>query len=169
MAKHKSPAQVTVAPLFEKSAFEKMVDKYKLPAAAALTVIVAWVLWNHFSVRAGQRKLDQSWERLVASTTPDMLTRLPSAAPDVLAGLAVELNDKESGPWARLLEIQERIDGRDFDGALAALTALRSDHPEHPIVAEKRMVGGESMSMADHLQRVAEERKAWEAQHPELF
>lgn len=169
MAKHKSPSQVTVAPLFEKSAFEKMVDKYKVPALAVLVTIVGWVLWSHFSARSGQRKLDQSWEKLVSSTTPDMLTRLPSASPDVLAGLAVELNDKESGPWARLLEIQKRIDQRDFDGALASLTALKSDHPAHPIVTEKVLIDGQEESMADHLQRVAQERKAWEAQHPELF
>jgi peptidyl-prolyl cis-trans isomerase B (cyclophilin B) len=169
MAKHKAPAQVTVAPLFEKSPFEKLVDKYKVPALGVLAAVVAWVLWDHFATRSGQRKLDQSWERLIASTSPDFLTRLPTAPPDVLARLAVELNDKESGPWARVLEIQERIDERDFDGALAAITALKSDHPNHPAVADKVLVQGESVSMADQLQRVAEQRKAWEAEHPGLF
>jgi peptidyl-prolyl cis-trans isomerase B (cyclophilin B) len=169
MAKHKSPAQVTVAPLFEKSLFEKWVDKYKYPALGVLTAAVVWVIWDHYSDKAGQRKLDRSWETLTAKTSPHFATRLPSAPPDVLAGLAVELNGQESGPWARLLEIQARIDERDFDGALAALTSLRSDYPTHPIVTEKRKVEGREESIAEHLQRVAEQRKAWESDHSSLF
>lgn len=169
MTKHKSPAQVTVAPLFEKSAFERWVERYKFPALGILTAVVIWVLWNHYSGKAGQRQLDLSWEALAAQTTPHFATRLPSAPPDVLAGLAVQLNGQESGPWARLLEIQGRIDERDYDGALAAITALRSDDADHQIVVGKHLVEGREESIADHLQRVAEQRKVWEAAHPGLF
>jgi len=169
MAKHKAPTEVTVAPLFEKSTLEKAFDKYKLPGAAVLVAIVAWIVFNHLAGLRSRQELHQSWEKLLAATTPDPFTRLPSASAEVLAGLAEDLRDEESGPWARLLEIEQRLEERDFDGALQAIEMLRRERPDHPLVAEPVQVGDRRETVVDRLERVAQERKAWEAQHPGLF
>jgi cyclophilin family peptidyl-prolyl cis-trans isomerase len=169
MAKHKAPTEVTVAPLFEKSALEKAFDKYKGPAIAVIATAVAWVLFNHFSQLRNREELDESWEQLVSVATPDPMTRLPTAPPEILASLASDLDDRASGPWIRLLEIQRRISDRDYDGALAALQTLRTRHPEHPLVTQAYQVGDEVGTVADRLQRVVEERMAWEGQHSSLF
>jgi len=169
MSKHKAPAEVTVAPLFEKSRAEQVFDKYKVPAAAVIAVVVAWILFDHYTARQSQQKLDQSWEAVVAGTTPDMLTRLPTAPPENLAALAESLRDEASGPWARLLEVNQRLSERDYDGALSALATLSSQHPDHPLVTHPVPAGDEVATVVERLQRVAEQRKAWEAEHPELF
>lgn len=169
MAKHKAPVEVTVAPLFEKSRLEQTFDKYKMPAAGVVLVVVAWVLFSHYRVRQGQQKLDQSWEALVAGTTPDALTRLPTASPETLAGLAESLRNEASGPWARLLEVHQRLSERDYDGALSALATLRIEHPDHSLVTEPVQTGDEIATVVERLERVAGERKAWDAEHPGLF
>jgi cyclophilin family peptidyl-prolyl cis-trans isomerase len=169
MAKHKAPTEVTVAPLFEKSTLEKAFDKYKGPAAAVIVVAVGWVLFKHFTAQKNRERLDQSWQAVIERTEPDMLTRLPTAPPAQLAGLAEDLRDQESGPWVRLLEVQARITERDYEGALATIQTLRAEHPDHPLVSTAYQVGDEVYTVTDRLQRVAEERQAWEAQHSGLF
>jgi cyclophilin family peptidyl-prolyl cis-trans isomerase len=169
MAKHKAPTEVTVAPLFEKSTLEKAFDKYKGPAIAVIATAVAWVLFNHFSQQRSRQELDKSWESLVNVTTTDPMTRLPTAPAATLADLATQLDDRPSGPWIRLLEVQKRISDRDYAGALAALDTLRTEHPDHPIVTQAYPVGDEVTTVADRLQRVVEERMAWEGGQPGLF
>jgi cyclophilin family peptidyl-prolyl cis-trans isomerase len=169
MAKHKAPTEVTVAPLFEKSTLEKTFDRFKYPVAALILVIVAWVVFNHVSQLRSRQERHQSWETLLAATTPDPLTRLPSASAETLAGVAEELKGEESGPWARLLEIEQRLEDRDFDGALQAIEALRRDRPDHALVSEPVQAGEERMTVLDRLERVARERKTWEAERPGLF
>jgi len=119
--------------------------------------------------RQQSRRSSTELEALIQVTTPDMFTRLPSASPETLAGLAESLKDRESGPWARLLEIQKRLEGHDFDGALAAIASLRSEHPNHLIVTQAFETDGQTSTLVDRLQQAAMERKDWEAAHPELF
>jgi peptidyl-prolyl cis-trans isomerase B (cyclophilin B) len=170
MAKHKSSTQVTVAPLFEKSPLEKALDRIKIPAIGLITVVVAWVLFTHRSKTADTQQVDQSWAAFYAGTSPDPMTGLPSGSPDAMAQLATELEGKQSGPWARLVQAQAHLKQRDFDGALEAIAQLKREYPTHPLVnSPQPLPDGGTATVADHLQSAVEAQKAWEAAHPQLF
>lgn len=169
MAKHKAPSEVTVAPLFEKSTAEQMLDKFKVPAAVAVLAVVALVLFWNMSKKNAARALDESWAALIDQTEPDPYTRLPSADPEVLASLAGELKGRESGPWARLLEVNRRMEDRDFKGALQAIETLRSDYPDHALVQSRLPNGDEESTVVDHLESSARAQMTWESEHPGIF
>jgi cyclophilin family peptidyl-prolyl cis-trans isomerase len=170
MAKHKVPTQVTVAPLFEKSELEKFVDRLKVPAGVVLIAVVGWVLYKNFAEQAEQATLDRGWETLLSGTTPDPYTRLPAAEPEKLQALADDLVGHDSGPWARLLEAQAKLEKRDFEGSLAALDALRREYPNHSlVVAVQPLADGSTGTVVGHLEAMVRGQQAWEAEHPELF
>lgn len=170
MAKHKASTQVTVAPLFEKSTLEKTLDRIKVPALGVIAVVVAWVLYSNLTRQAGAREVDESWATFAGGTTPDPMTGLPSGSPAALATLADGLKGRESGPWARLVQVQACMQDRNYDGALAAIAQLKSEYPSHPLVKEPQpLPDGSTATVADHLQAMAEAQKSWEAAHPELF
>lgn len=170
MAKHKASTEVTVAPLFEKSALEQTLDKIKMPAIAVIAVVVAWVLYTNLSRQAGEKRVDESWATFAAGTTQDPLTGLPSGSPEALAGLAQELQGQESGPWARLIQARASLEARDFDAALQALSALESEYPNHTLVKTPQpLPDGSTATVVGHLRSMAEKQQAWEAGHAELF
>ncbi len=169
MAKHRAPTEVTIAPLFEKSALEQSLDRVKIPALLLLVAVVAWVLYSHLSKQSARDELDKSWTTLIESTSPDPLTGLPSAPPEKLASLAADLRGTSPGPWVRLLEAQSRLETRDFAGAGQALARLREEHPQHFLVAERLDSGSGERSVTDSMEQVARSQQAWEQQHDELF
>lgn len=170
MAKHKASTQVTVAPLFEKSALEKSLDRVKVPAIAVVAIVVAWVIFTHQSKKADTHQVDQSWATFYAETTPDPVTGLPSGTPASLAKLSTELAGKESGPWARLIQAQACLKSHDFDGAQDAIAQLKREYPSHPLVKSAQpLPEGGTATVADHLLSMVVAQKAWEAAHPELF
>jgi peptidyl-prolyl cis-trans isomerase B (cyclophilin B) len=170
MAKHKASTSVTVAPLFEKSPLEKTIDRIKLPALAVIAVIVAWVLYGNFSRQSRAEAVDAGWEAFALGTTPDPMSGLPSGTPAGLEKLATDLQGREPGPWARLVQAQACLKERDFDGAVAAIGRLKAEYPTHPlVVAPQPLADGGSATVADHLLARIEAQKAWEAAHPELF
>jgi cyclophilin family peptidyl-prolyl cis-trans isomerase len=170
MAKHKASTQVTVAPLFEKSALEQTLDRIKVPALGVIAVVVVWVLYTNLTRQAATREVDESWATFAGGTAPDPMTGLPSGSPEDLARLADGLKGKESGPWARLVQAQACLQDRDYDGALEAIARLRSEYPAHALVKDPQpLPDGSTATVADHLQAMAEAQRAWEAAHPELF
>jgi peptidyl-prolyl cis-trans isomerase B (cyclophilin B) len=170
MAKHKASTQVTVAPLFEKSPLERAIDRIKVPALGVITVVVAWVLFTHQSKKADTHQVDQSWAAFYAGTTPDPMTGLPSGTPAALAKLSTDLEGKESGPWARLIQAQACLKARDFDGAQEAIARLKREYPTHSLVQSAQpLPEGGTATVADHLQSMVEAQRTWEAAHPELF
>lgn len=170
MAKHKASTQVTVAPLFEKSALEQALDRVKVPAMAVVVAVVTWVLYDNWNRQAGSREVDQSWAAFAAGTTPDPLTGIPTGTPADLGKLAADLQGKESGPWALLVQAQACMKARDYDGAMASIDQLKREYPSHPLVKDAQpLPDGASATVADHLAARAEAQKAWESAHPELF
>lgn len=170
MAKHKASTEVTVAPLFERTALEKSIDRIKMPALAVIVAVVVWVLYGNYTRQAKADALDASWAAFAARTSPDPMTGLPSGAPSELDQLATDLQGKEAGPWVRLVQAQACLEERDFDGALAAIARLKAEYPTHPLVVTPQpLADGGSATVVDHLQSRAEAQKAWEAAHPQLF
>ena len=170
MAKHKASTEVTVAPLFEKSALEQAIDKIKVPAMVVISVLIAWVLYSNVSKQAGAREVDASWATFAAGTTQDPLTGLPTGDPSALASLADGLRGKESGPWARLVQAEACLKDRDFDGALQAIAHLKSEYPTHPLVTTAHpLPDGGTATVADRLEATVRLQQAWEAEHPGLF
>lgn len=170
MPKHKASTEVTVAPLFEKSALEQTFDKIKMPALAVIAVVVAWVLYSNVTKQASQEAINESWAAFAVNTSPDPMSGLPTGSPETLAGLAEDLRGQASAPWTRLVQAQASLGARDFDGALKAIAALKSEYPTHPLVTRAQPLGdGTTATVADHLQAMAEQQKAWESAHAELF
>lgn len=170
MAKHKASTEVTVAPLFEKTALEKTVDRYKVPVIVMLTALVAWVLYTNLSRQAAEKDMDESWNAFYSGTTPDAMTGLPSGTPAGLATLADSLEGHPSGPWARLVQAQTCLEQQDFDGCLAAVAKLKAEYPKHTLVVTPHtLADGTSATVADHLSAMATAQRAWEAAHVELF
>ncbi len=169
MTKHKAPTEVSIAPLFEKSGLERFFDRIKVPALGGMGIIVAWVLYSHLTERAERSTLSKSWGALIEQTSPDPFTNLPSAPPERLDALATELKDTQTGPWARLLEAQARLDAKDYAGVQKALATLQEEHPDHLLVQEKFDTGSASVSLAEYLDGVAREQQTWEEEHAQLF
>lgn len=170
MAKHKASTEVTVAPLFEKSALEKTIDRVKVPAIGVLSVIAAWVLYSNYTKQAAATAMDASWAAFAAGTTPDPMSGLPTGTPAALEKLAADLRGRDPGPWARLIQAQASLEERDFDGALSALASLKSEYPDHAlVVAPHSLADGSQTTVFAHLQATIEAQKAWEAANPDLF
>src|SRR5688572_13446546 len=137
MAQHKAPTAVTVAPLTERTAFERWVARYWVHASLVFLVIAGWVAYRHYADRKVVQQKDKSWERITSQTTVDQRSGLPTGTPEVLAGLATELKGTAAGPSARMLEIHARIDARDYAGAKSAIDNLTAEYPAHPWVTSK--------------------------------
>lgn len=169
MTKHKAPTEVTLAPLFEKSRLELLLDRIKVPALGGLGVIVAWVVYSHFAQRTERDTLDRSWGALIDQTTPDPLTGLPSAAPERLEALAADLQGTRTGPWTRLLEAHARMDTKDYPGVQTALGVLRQEYPDHLIVRGHFDTGTATVTLTEFLEGVARAQQTWEGEHSALF
>lgn len=171
MAQHKAPTAVTVAPLTEQTAFEKWVSRYWVHASLVILVIAGWVTYRHYQAQKVVAQMDTSWSRVTAQTTLDQRSGLPTATPEVLAGLATELKGTAAGPSARVLEIHAKIDARDYAGAKSAIESLKAEYPTHPWVSSKYSFrdGASEQTLPEQLALVVDEKQTWESAHPDLW
>jgi cyclophilin family peptidyl-prolyl cis-trans isomerase len=171
MAQHKAPTSVSVAPLGEKSPFEQFISRYWIHGVIVLAGVLGIVIYRHQKERSIAQVRDVSWGRIDGQTSPDQYTKIPTAPPDVLASLSTELRQTDAGPSARLLEIRARMESHDFDGAAQALQTLRADFKEHPLVTTAYVFaeGEAPETMPDHLGKLIQLQKSWDAGHPEWF
>jgi cyclophilin family peptidyl-prolyl cis-trans isomerase len=108
---------------------------------------------------------------LSGQTTLDQRSGVPTAKPEVLAGLSTELKGSAAGASARMLEVHAKLDARDYTGAKAALSALKAEYPAHPwsSTAFAFDEAGDAKTLAEHLDRVISERETWDPAHPDLW
>lgn len=166
---HKSATSVTLAPLAEKSTFALFVSKYWIHGLGLFLAIAGYVIYRHQAETTRQAARDKSWEAVDSRTDLAGFPRIPTAPPEVMASLATELKGTDAGPWSRWLEANALLGERKFDEAKAALDALRTEYPEHPLVKQVWAVDGTSESLVAAWTSGIAARKAWEEQHPSLF
>jgi cyclophilin family peptidyl-prolyl cis-trans isomerase len=170
MRRHKPATAVTVAPQTEKTPFGELVERYwKLGLGLAVVVIAGILISQYFEHQEG-RVRDGSWERLLAQTQMKPYPRIPTADPAVLANVAADLRGQHAGPWAKLLEVNARLEADDSEGAQAAAQELIRSYPEHPLVRETYGFPHEvaPVSIVQHLVNTIDRKEAWDAQHPEF-
>ena len=169
--KHKAPTSVTLAPLAEASGFDRFVQKYWLFGVIAAVAITAAAVLSQQAKQKTVKARDDSWDKLASRTTPDPLTRVPSAPPEVLTGLASELKGSDAAPWVRWIEANTQVSKHDYAAANAALATLRQEYPQHALNSDKWDFGdGEPPSTAsEHLSSVIQKQIVWEVAHGGLF
>jgi cyclophilin family peptidyl-prolyl cis-trans isomerase len=168
--KHKAPTQITLAPLAEPTGLERIVQRYWVFGVVAAIAITATVIFRVQMTQKAEAARKDSWDKFATRTNPDQLTRVPTAAPEVLAGLAGELKPTEAGPWARWIEAQAMFAKHDYAGAKASLETLRTDFPKHSLVVDAWDFGdGAKATAVDHLLATIDKQRQWETDHPRLF
>lgn len=169
MAKHKAPTQVTLVPVEEKSALAEFVEKYWKLGALLAVIITASILVVQYMNQKERAAVDESWNTLMAAIEETGAGF--TGDPDELARLTAELKDTVAGPWGLFLTAQNlRADGR-YEEALSTLSSIRTQYPQHPLVAEKHTYGESvtPLSLVEHLGRMYGAEKSWRDEHPRFF
>lgn len=171
MAQHKAPTAVTIAPTSAETPLQPLVQRFWIPAAFVAVAVAGAILFWQWKKQQTQAEARSTWGQLASKLSTDPATRLPEADPAVMSQIAVQERDNATGAWARLLEARGYADRKSFDQALAALDALRAEHPEHPLVRQSYPVvaGAASQSVIDLMQASLRAQKEWEATHSSLF
>lgn len=145
-------------------------SKLWLPVAVAVVIAALWVMVRHFQEGKSLEAVQASWNQLMRVTEPDPATGVLRGDADALARVAEDQGGGPSGPWARLLEVTQRLDEWDHEGARSALQRLRSEHPDHFLVAQPVVQGaGSTLTIADNLGGFIDRQQTWYTSHPELF
>ena len=170
MRGHKPATAVTVAPQTQRTPFGESVERHWKLGLGLAGVVIAWILVSQYLKHQEGRVRDGSWERLLAQTQMKPYPRIPTAEPGVLANVASELQGQHAGPWAKLLEVNARLETGDTEGAKAAAQDLIRLYPEHPLVRETYGFAHEPapVSIVQHLVNTIERKSSWEAEHPEF-
>jgi cyclophilin family peptidyl-prolyl cis-trans isomerase len=168
---HKAATSVTLAPLQEKSALETFVFRYWKHAAALVLAVTIGILVAHQRAQATRAERAVGWDTIATRATIDPFTRTLQADPQTWAGLADELKGRDAGPWARLMQANRLVDDRKYDEARAALSQLRTDYPQHPLVTDAWQASENEagLSLIALIEKRLQERGAWEAARPTLF
>jgi cyclophilin family peptidyl-prolyl cis-trans isomerase len=185
MAKHKAATSVTIASTTEQTAFHLFVERNWKSALVVFLVVSATIIIRQCVSKQATVSATESWERLGAEVSfgggrsnVDFASGWPNTndisflgQASALADLAADLGDDPAGPWAKALEVAQRVDSRDYDGARAALMELQEQHPEHPVVSQlyRFDADGAPQGLATFVQERLQEIDAWETAHPLLF
>ncbi|MDF1797834.1 MAG: peptidylprolyl isomerase [Planctomycetota bacterium] len=174
MADHKAPPQVTIAPYEEASQLQQMVDTYWKPFLGVAVVLAALIVWQQSSQHAAEKELDASWDSLSARVELAGIgstTQLPSAAVLDQALASDGVKGTVAAPWAMALKVQTLLEGKDWDGAEAALAALESAYPDHFLVKAKLPVGsdGALATIPEQQRALISSRRQFESTHVNLF
>lgn len=172
--KHAAPTQVSIAPLKEESALEQFVAQYWKPALAIGICVTAWVLIGQYRSEQAKASEDQSWNTLAGHVEIErVLFSSESNDSPPLDQAVDEVNGSVAGPWARAVQVRQKLNIGDVEGAELALNQLESDFPSHVLTSAQFDVGGEdesaTTSIVANLRSAIESEKAWRAANPRLF
>lgn len=171
MAQHKAPTAVTIAPVQEKSGFAEFVDRYwKLGVLAALAV-AGFLLYRQHAQRTAEETDAATWAKLMAVTSRDPMTGMPTAHPEDLVAVADQVVGSSAGPWALYLAATAFVGDQKFDDAKQQLARIRREYPTHSLVVDPVASEPDAprMSLIDGLEARVDAQIAWRTQHPTLF
>lgn len=166
---HKSATSVTLAPLAERSPFERFVQRYWVHAAILFAVVAGWILYSHQRSEQRQQARDQSWNKVIERTQLDPATRVPTGDPAVFESLAGELSGTEAGPWMLWLQARSLASKREYDAATATLGKLRTEYPTHLLASAGWGPSGSASTLLETWKVGLESRLAFEKQHANVF
>ncbi len=169
---HKAATQITIASTEDESILSEWVQRFWKPAVGLAVLIAAAVLGKEYVDSKAAEDRASSWNRLredVKFSSGFGGLETPSAG--VLASVADELGGTPAGPWARILEVRQRIDDGEYDAAAASLRTLQDEYPNHPLVKEVFQFGEDesSRTLQEHLLARMDGVRRWEADHASLF
>ena len=170
---HKAPTQVTIATIDDESALQDFVSRYWKLAAVVAVVVVAAILGSQYVNQQAEKEKVASWERFSEDVTlgSSLFGGVTTPSATVLADLSADIQGTPAGPWARALEVHQRVEDGDYNGAAEALRVLEEEYPTHPIVVDVlRFAEEESpMTLSDHLFERMDAVGIWEKGHEFLF
>src|SRR5262245_40828806 len=135
MAEHKAPTAVTIAPTREASGLQLWLARYWVHLLILAACVGGAILFLEHQKRQKVATAKSTWGELASKITSDPMTRMLEGDPAVMSQVAQAQRDNATGAWARLLEARGYLDAQQYDQALAALQQLRTEHPNHPLVA----------------------------------
>lgn len=166
---HKSATAVTLAPLAERSPFERFVQKYWIHGAVLFALVSGWILFSHQQKEKQRRARDESWNKVSERTVPDAASRLPGADAAVFESLSSELSSTDAGPWMLWLQARALASHRDYAAADGILAEIKTKHPTHFLCSTTWTVGGKATSMVDAWRASLSARAEFEKQYPGIF
>jgi peptidyl-prolyl cis-trans isomerase B (cyclophilin B) len=173
MAKHKAPAQVTIASIQQQTVFHELVDRYwKLGALIAVAVAIA-ILIPTYQRQKAQAQHHGAWDELAlqADLGGGLFGGVQGGSPQALALFADQNRDSAVGAWAKAVEIGSRIQEEELEEAGAAAGQLASAWPDHLLSSAKLFPGaeGQGVTLAQAIEAGTGRIEAWEKEHAFLF
>lgn len=183
MAKHKAPTSITIASTTDRTALHDFVDRYwKLALLFAIALTIG-ILARQWIDEQSQVSADESWARVRQEVSfggqpnengfpsEHKVPFGPGLQASIFSSLATELSGDVAGPWAKVLEVGQRLRTGDHEGAKTALGELEAGWPDHVVVTQPMPFNqsGEPCLLADFVRQRVDEIVAWELAHPTLF
>jgi cyclophilin family peptidyl-prolyl cis-trans isomerase len=172
MAKHKLPTQVEIAATADKSEFAQFVDRWWKAGLGLALLIASTVLVRQYMHLNDAAAAQAAWDTLrkeLRFSQAGVGIETPSSAS--LFNLGDRLRTTPAGAWARVLEVEKRIEEGDWNGATEALAKLRSEHPDHPLCVQPLTLtdGSAALPITSRLEQLIAAKKQWREAHSALF
>ena len=169
MAKqHKAATEVTVASMFEESAFQLAVQRYWKPAALVVVAVTGVILFIKYKRDTAQIEQMAQWSRFGELVRIDPQTGFPVGDPGALAEAAQAKANTPAGALAGYVGVLNRRRMGDWQGAQQALADLNADLSNDGPGADllgQALDGGPSLR--SRLEESIEAAQAWDAEHAE--
>jgi cyclophilin family peptidyl-prolyl cis-trans isomerase len=172
MAKHKAPTQITIASVQEETVLHRLVERYwKLGIIAAAIIAVA-ILVPTYSRRKTHDAAVSSWEALrgQASLGGGAFLNVQGGSAETLAVFADQQKASPAAPWAKALEVGERVKDEKLDEAEKAASQLGQLWPEHLLNKGKLYPSaGGPVTLGEAIRSGKSRLSDWEKEHANLF
>ncbi len=134
MSKHKSPTQVTIAPLAERSFFQELVAKFWKPAALVAVVGVSLIVYVQVRSESVRSTSEGQWNDLLASVDLESLSAGQLPRPEDLAPAVSQLAGSDAEPWGKVIEARVLLQARQYSRCQELLAQLQSEFVSHALV-----------------------------------
>lgn len=171
MATHKAATAVTIAPVSEKSALAIWVDRYWKLAALLVVAATGVIIYLQQQKHSRRAEDDRSWEQILAVANEDRASRTLTGDAADLEAAAAQVQGKQAGAWALYMAASSAAQKEEAESAQRALTQLRSQYPQHPLLTRTFAFPGSPtpVSAVDALQKRVDGMAAWRSAHAPMF
>jgi cyclophilin family peptidyl-prolyl cis-trans isomerase len=171
MATHKAATAVTIAPVTEKSALAAWVDQYWKAGALAVLAIAGAILYFQLQKSARRSEDDRSWDQVLAVLNEDRMSRTLTGDAGELQSVASQVQGKQAGAWALYMAATSAAELQEPEVARKALADLRSQYPQHALLAQTFAFPGASgpKTAVDLLQERIDALATWKTANAGMF
>jgi peptidyl-prolyl cis-trans isomerase B (cyclophilin B) len=161
MAKHKAATEISIV-TEERSAFAKMVDRYKLHFILGALVVTGVIVFMQFQSGASVEKQREQWKDFHEATT--------DGSADALQRTATKLSGQPAADWARMMAAVAFAKEGEFGAAREAQIQLANSNA--PLLTKLTLpigAAGAEQSLAQHLEGAIAAREAFRKENARVF